>query len=83
MSDDEHEFWDAPLRRQTVPWANNNVSTRGTIFKKREVQYIQLKRKILKFWELKTIQNKMYQIAFLIYRFLPYVLFVNFDYIFI
>lgn len=30
MSDDEHESWDAPLRRQTVPWANNNVNTRGT-----------------------------------------------------
>ncbi|XP_019699822.1 neither inactivation nor afterpotential protein C isoform X2 [Harpegnathos saltator] len=28
MSDDEHEPWDAPLRRQTVPWANNNVLTR-------------------------------------------------------
>lgn len=28
MSDDEHESWDAPLRRQTVPWANNNVNTR-------------------------------------------------------
>lgn len=49
MSDDEHESWDAPLRRQTVPWTNNNVSTRGTIFNKREVQYIQLKRKIIKF----------------------------------
>lgn len=29
MSDDEHESWDAPLRRQTVPWANKNVHTRG------------------------------------------------------
>nr|XP_012228924.1 PREDICTED: neither inactivation nor afterpotential protein C isoform X1 [Linepithema humile]XP_012228934.1 PREDICTED: neither inactivation nor afterpotential protein C isoform X1 [Linepithema humile] len=28
MSDDEHESWDAPLRRQTVPWANKNVHTR-------------------------------------------------------
>lgn len=28
-SDDEHEAWDAPLRRQTVPWANDNVHTRG------------------------------------------------------
>ncbi|XP_015610405.1 neither inactivation nor afterpotential protein C isoform X2 [Cephus cinctus] len=27
-SDDEHEAWDAPLRRQTVPWANANVHTR-------------------------------------------------------
>ncbi|XP_077275817.1 STKc_myosinIII_N_like and MYSc_Myo21 domain-containing protein ninaC isoform X1 [Temnothorax americanus] len=25
---DEHESWDAPLRRQTVPWANKNVHTR-------------------------------------------------------
>ncbi|XP_029156587.1 neither inactivation nor afterpotential protein C [Nylanderia fulva] len=29
MSDDECESWDTPLRRQTVPWANNNVSTRN------------------------------------------------------
>ncbi|TGZ39750.1 Neither inactivation nor afterpotential protein C [Temnothorax longispinosus] len=28
LSDDEHESWDAPLRRQTVPWANKNVHTR-------------------------------------------------------
>ncbi|XP_014478601.1 PREDICTED: neither inactivation nor afterpotential protein C isoform X2 [Dinoponera quadriceps] len=28
VSDDEHEPWDAPLRRQTVPWANSNVHTR-------------------------------------------------------
>ncbi|RLU25647.1 hypothetical protein DMN91_001804 [Ooceraea biroi] len=28
LSDDEHESWDGPLRRQTVPWANNNVYTR-------------------------------------------------------
>ncbi|XP_054006011.1 neither inactivation nor afterpotential protein C isoform X2 [Hylaeus anthracinus] len=27
-SDDEHEAWDAPLRRQTVPWANRNTRTR-------------------------------------------------------
>lgn len=27
LSDDES--WDTPLRRQTVPWANNNVYTRG------------------------------------------------------
>ncbi|KAL6443163.1 hypothetical protein ACFW04_002836 [Cataglyphis niger] len=27
MSDDE-QSWDAPLRRQTVPWANNNVNVR-------------------------------------------------------
>ncbi|XP_025074650.1 neither inactivation nor afterpotential protein C [Pogonomyrmex barbatus] len=28
LSDDEHESWDAPLRRQTVPWANKNIHTR-------------------------------------------------------
>ncbi|XP_017875428.1 neither inactivation nor afterpotential protein C isoform X2 [Ceratina calcarata] len=28
VSDDEHEAWDAPLRRQTVPWANRNTRTR-------------------------------------------------------
>lgn len=28
-SDDEHEAWDAPLRRQTVPWAIRNTRTRG------------------------------------------------------
>ncbi|XP_035717985.1 neither inactivation nor afterpotential protein C-like isoform X5 [Vespa mandarinia] len=28
VSDDEHEPWDAPLRRQTVPWPNSNVRTR-------------------------------------------------------
>ncbi|XP_012245016.1 neither inactivation nor afterpotential protein C isoform X1 [Bombus impatiens] len=27
-SDDEHEAWDAPLRRQTVPWANRKSRTR-------------------------------------------------------
>ncbi|XP_015432915.1 PREDICTED: neither inactivation nor afterpotential protein C [Dufourea novaeangliae] len=27
-SDDEHEAWDAPLRRQTVPWAIRNTRTR-------------------------------------------------------
>ncbi|XP_017799206.1 PREDICTED: neither inactivation nor afterpotential protein C [Habropoda laboriosa] len=27
-SDDEHEAWDAPLRRQTVPWAIRNSRTR-------------------------------------------------------
>ncbi|XP_076669129.1 STKc_myosinIII_N_like and MYSc_Myo21 domain-containing protein ninaC isoform X3 [Andrena cerasifolii] len=27
-SDDEHEAWDAPLRRHTVPWANRNTRTR-------------------------------------------------------
>ncbi|XP_025994439.1 neither inactivation nor afterpotential protein C isoform X2 [Solenopsis invicta] len=27
-SDDEHESWDVPLRRQTVPWANKTVHTR-------------------------------------------------------
>lgn len=37
MSDDEHEAWDAPLRRQTVPWANNNVNTRGiSLFNKKK-----------------------------------------------
>ncbi|KYN33316.1 Neither inactivation nor afterpotential protein C [Trachymyrmex septentrionalis] len=28
LNDDEHESWDAPLRRQTVPWANKNIHTR-------------------------------------------------------
>ncbi|XP_048508226.1 neither inactivation nor afterpotential protein C isoform X2 [Athalia rosae] len=28
-SEDEHEAWDAPLRRQTVPWGTNNVHTRA------------------------------------------------------
>ncbi|KAG5306058.1 NINAC protein, partial [Acromyrmex insinuator] len=28
VNDDEHESWDAPLRRQTVPWANKNIHTR-------------------------------------------------------
>ncbi|XP_020292574.1 neither inactivation nor afterpotential protein C isoform X2 [Pseudomyrmex gracilis] len=28
ISDDERESWDAPLRRQTVPWANTNTHTR-------------------------------------------------------
>ncbi|XP_033207351.1 neither inactivation nor afterpotential protein C isoform X2 [Belonocnema kinseyi] len=27
-SDDEHETWDAPLRRETVPWANKSIQTR-------------------------------------------------------
>ncbi|XP_046607249.1 neither inactivation nor afterpotential protein C isoform X1 [Neodiprion virginianus] len=27
-SEDEHEPWDAPLRRQTVPWGTNTVHTR-------------------------------------------------------
>ncbi|XP_076302995.1 LOW QUALITY PROTEIN: neither inactivation nor afterpotential protein C-like, partial [Lasioglossum baleicum] len=27
-SDDEHEAWDAPLRRKTEPWANRNSRTR-------------------------------------------------------
>ncbi|XP_051158327.1 neither inactivation nor afterpotential protein C isoform X3 [Leptopilina boulardi] len=27
-SDDEHEAWDAPLRRQKVLWANSNIQTR-------------------------------------------------------
>ncbi|KAG7201550.1 hypothetical protein KM043_004299 [Ampulex compressa] len=28
VSDDDQEPWDAPLRRQTVPWANSNARTR-------------------------------------------------------
>ncbi|XP_033328921.2 STKc_myosinIII_N_like and MYSc_Myo21 domain-containing protein ninaC isoform X1 [Megalopta genalis] len=28
VSDDEHEAWDAPLRRHTMPWAINNARTR-------------------------------------------------------
>lgn len=42
MSDDEYESWDTPLRRQTVPWTNNNInSTRGI--------YRELDKKIIRF----------------------------------